>query len=147
MVILVLMCILMPPGTRFERYGFGDYGGWSVFPYFIESCIAAYVYMCISRLISMVPALCRTLSLVGRHTLGIICLHLFVIKMLIAPFIDLTRVAALPKLSTTEGVLVGTLTLSIITLATEYLPTMIRKIGGKKDRGTAVGPWSYRDRT
>ncbi|MCQ2084895.1 MAG: acyltransferase [archaeon] len=120
-VVGVVMLVLFEPGVYFDDTIFGDYGGYSAYPYFIICCAFCYIFLSIGVVLNKIPGLRKILSTLGRHTLGILCLHIFVLKLLIAPFYDLVRRYAFPDFAITEKLVIGLIGIAICGILLEYV--------------------------
>lgn len=133
LAVTVVMELLFPTGTGFDNTFFGDFGGYSAFTYFIASCSMCYVLLVIGSLFSKIPLLSSALSVSGRHPIALICLHIFVIKLFMAPFHHLSHVKTFPQVPMTEAVIYWIVAVTIIVLAAEYIPRYIGKHTMKTD--------------
>ena len=94
-VCVMAMVYVLPPSIDFEYMNFGKFGGWSAIPYVAEGLLAFVMLMCLFRLLSMVPVVSSVFVEIGKHTLGILILHVFVAKSIMAPFFTFDDVICL----------------------------------------------------
>ena len=90
--VLLVMVFLLPPTITFDHMSFGKHGGFSAFPYMVEGVLAFVMILYLSFFISRIPLLSSTFVELGKHTLGILLLHVFVAKMILAPFFTFNSV-------------------------------------------------------
>ena len=120
-VVGYLLCAFLPGGVKFDYMQFGDFGAWSVFPYFAEGTIITLMYAYLTTMLSKIPLLSSLLALSGRHSLGIVLYHILFAKMLIAPFYDFTYGSWFPKeLDAMNLILIGLVTLVLCLVVSEY---------------------------
>lgn len=92
----VALLFFFSPGQDIYDFKFGHYGGLSAFPFFIEGAITCFLVLCLANLISKIPHLSTGLATVGTHTLAILLLHEFAIKLVVAPFFVLPTTQNFP---------------------------------------------------
>lgn len=126
------LAYLFPPGMDFFKTYFGAYGGLSVFPYYINAILMVPMMIGLAFLLSKIPLLGKALSCVGKHTLAILLLHCFFVKLLIAPFYTLPNGQWLPALGMPLAVVLGLVTVAVITLLAEYAPGKIASMMDRK---------------
>lgn len=90
LIICVVVTILSPPGTGFNDANFGANGGWSVPPFFINaaSVMVLEIFACV--LLVKIPYFSRFLSYMGRHTLSLMLMQGFVIKLILIPSYEIS---------------------------------------------------------
>ena len=123
-----LLVWAFPNRTGFDLMIFGDYGGYSVFPFYVESILMFVVYTYMCMIISRIPLISSVFTLVGKHTLALTFLHGFVAKFMLAPFCVFTTASMFPSyLSDAELLLVSIVTIIVIVvgciLRENYLAT------------------------
>jgi len=134
-VCLVVLLVLFHPGSGFDQLYFGSMGGLSAFVYFIQATLMFIICLYVAALLSKVPGLTWFFSLFGRHTLGILLLHGFFIKMMMVPFFQMTDEMWFPGgMSAVQMVLLAIGVFGACLLVCEYGP----KIIGKLSRRDAV---------
>jgi len=89
LAIAIVLVAIFPPGTDFQSMVFGDFGGFSIFTYFVESIAMFVVLIHIALLFSHMIGFNQIFRTAGRHSLGILLLHGSLVTMIIAPFYDL----------------------------------------------------------
>lgn len=131
---VVAVCVVayfFHPGMEFDNCKFGYYGGYSVFPFYVTALLLIPFAFNLAFFVSKVPFLGKLLSIVGQHTLAILVMHCFVIKMLVAPFYPLVGGNGVwfPVMPTSVSVVAGLLSIAIITLISIYVfPRLLSKI-------------------
>ncbi len=93
----LVMCYILPPDIRFDHRFFGDYGSLSIIPFFIEAVLMFVPVVYIGFFFSKIPGLSAVFDGLGKHTLAIILVHAFVIKMVIAPFYTVDPLILVPE--------------------------------------------------
>ena len=141
--ILLAMVHVLPPGIFFDRMSFGEYGGYSAFPYMVEGVLAFVTILYLSFFISKIPVLSKALEKLGRHTLGILLLHVFIAKMALAPFFAFDESSCLPTDFTgVARVLFSLSALLVSYLVCEHGPAVLDRLmkRGGKAKGSEDGP-------
>jgi len=134
-VISVVMVFVFPPGTNFDLLIFGDYGGYSVFPYFVEALTVFVIIVYFATFLSKVPVISRIFNALGQHTLGLLLLHGGVAKLMAIPFCTITTVALIPNelgfpVKAVLAFITMAVCMAILTLGPK-LVAMIREKAGK----------------
>jgi fucose 4-O-acetylase-like acetyltransferase len=78
------LCCILPPNILFDSFIFGDYSGYSVFPFFAEAAFMFIPIAYLGYLFSLIPGISWAVSKVGQHTIGVILIHPLIAKMIIA---------------------------------------------------------------
>ncbi len=133
----VMLCIIFPPGIKFDWAIFGDYGGLSVIPYMIESLLMFVVFVYVAKIVAKLPLLPKLLNLAGQHTLGLLLYHGFVATMILAPFYIIPTTSWFPVMGLTNRIVAAVATLVICLVICVYGPKVIEKIRGRRsaDKG------------
>ena len=127
------LCVILPPGVKFDYMVFGDYGAWSLIPYFIEAVCMFVVYLYLAKLFSRLPVLPRLFEVAGQHSLGILLLHGFIATMILAPFFVIPTTSWFPEeLSFIQRIITALVTLIACILICRYGPSVIDRIRGKQ---------------
>lgn len=87
--ISAVLTFLSPPGTGFNDASFGDNGGWSVPPFAVNAAAMIMVEVFICIFLSKIPLISTFICYLGRHTLSLMLLNGFVIKLLLIPFYEI----------------------------------------------------------
>lgn len=127
-VATVVLLSVFPPGNDFNVSKLGSYGGWSAFPYFLESVFASFILLTFVAFLSKIAPLYKVVGFVGKHTLAILLFHTAVARMIIVLFEDLPKEAFFPVLPVSTDVAVGIVTLVIILVLAELYPKLISKL-------------------
>lgn len=122
-----LMVFVLPTGTGFDAMVFGDYGGWSAYSYFLAAVFTNMALLFLGSLFARIPLLNKALATAGRHSIAIICLHIFVIKLMMAPFHELMSTYTFPVTPIGESVVYWLVAVIVIVLVAEYVPKLIQK--------------------
>jgi len=123
----VVLAFLFNPDVSFDKCLFGAYGGYSVFPYFVEASLFFIVFLYIMTLISRIPILSVPFLEMGRHTLGTILLHAFVAKMLVMPFYTFDG-GLLPTMPLWAKITVALITLVLCYTICTYGPCILSRM-------------------
>jgi len=75
--------------AEITRNDFGNYGIFSVFIFAMTSLSCGMFQMMIVALLTKIPGLSHLFADMGKNTLYIFLLHMFIAKLIIAPFIDI----------------------------------------------------------
>jgi fucose 4-O-acetylase-like acetyltransferase len=130
----VVLCFFFHPDIKFDEEIYGAYGGYSVFPYFLEAVFMVVVYLYLAKFLSIIPLLGKALAKVGKHTLGILLLHGFVAKMIITPVWPITDLSWFPSMPMGARVAIGFATLIICVLICHFGPKVVANLRkGKKE--------------
>lgn len=127
-----VLCTVFPGGVKFDYMYFGEFGPWSVFIYVIEAFFVTIFYVYLGTMLSKIPFLSSILSISGRHSLGLALYHVFIAKMIMAPFYIFTFDTWFPED-------IGMSALIIIAVADVILCVIISEFGGRLLSGTIVG--------
>ena len=114
---LMLMAYLLPPTIDFDYMGFGKYGGYSAIPYVAEGILAFIMLSHVFFILSRIPVISSLFADIGKHTMGVLLLHVFVAKTILAPFFTFDDVNCLPA----DFVGIGRILFAIASLAISYL--------------------------
>ena len=131
---LMTMVYLLPPSIDFDYMDFGQYGGYSAIPYVVEGTLAFVMLLYLFYFISKIPLVSTLFSELGKHTLGILILHCFIAKILMAPFFTFNDVVCLTD--DLEGL--GRIVLAIASLVMAYLicaygPAFLKRLDARKE--------------
>jgi len=99
---LALLVYLFPPGVKFNFSYFGEYGGMSAFPFFIEGILVFVIISYISMLIARIPLLSDVFAICGKYSLALAVIHIFVVRVVLALFYILPTDTVFPPLSTVQ---------------------------------------------
>ncbi len=133
-VAAIVMIVLLPPGIKFNFNYFGEYGGLSVFPYFIEGMLVFVFGVYVALLLSKVPAVSSILIICGRHTLALAIFHVFLVKVVYALFATVPTDVPLPVMTTVETIIVGIIDIvAIVCLCELWEKVILVHLKGKKN--------------
>lgn len=104
---LVVLIYLFPPGARFNFSDFGEYGGMSAFPFFVEGMLVFVVLSYVSVLVARIPLLSDAIALCGKHCLALALLHVFVVRVVLALFYTMPDDLVFPPLPAVQMVMLG----------------------------------------
>jgi len=82
----LVLLYLFPSGTQFVQHIFGHYGYASVFTHLLTTTACGLFTLTLLAMVPRIPVVTDTLSFVGKQTIAILCLHIFIAKLIIAPF-------------------------------------------------------------
>ncbi len=91
-----VMFTYLSPGMTLHLTNYGAYDGLSAFPYFIEMVMVGFVFFTLLSLMSRIPGLYHLFDFIGKHTLAVIFFHLFIAKLVLAPFVVFDTSAWVP---------------------------------------------------
>ena len=124
-----VLVVLFHPGTGFDAFYFGSYGGMSVYIYFVQATLMFIVFLYVAALFSKIPGLKGFFTMFGKHTLGILLLHGFFIKMMMVPFFQMTDEMWFPGgMSIVQMVLLAIGVFSACLLVCEFGPKVMKKM-------------------
>jgi len=131
LVIGVVLCLILPPGTKFDWAYFGEYGGLSVIPYIIESVCMFVVFVYIAKFVAKVPVLSKLLDVAGQHTLGIILLHGFVATLICALFYTIPTTCWFPpEMGLVNRIALAVAVTTICLVVCIFGPKLVRRARG-----------------
>ena len=104
---LVVLVYLFPPGVKFNFAYFGEYGGMSAFPFFIEGILVFIIFSYVSMLFARIPLLSDMFAICGKYSLALAVLHIFVVRVVLALFYTLPTDAVFPPLSAVQTLAMG----------------------------------------
>lgn len=123
-----IMCLLFPAGVKFDYLIFGPWGAWSVITFFITVVFVSIFYAYVGTMLSRIPVLSSFFILSGRHSLGLALYHVFIAKMIIAPFFTFDNVTCFPEaLNTIQLIVIVILVLVICLVSCEFGPKLIAR--------------------
>lgn len=126
---LIFFLLVFHPGTRFDQFFFGDMGGPFVFIYFLQATMMFIVCLYVTTLFSKIRGLTGFFSPFARHTLGILLLHGFFIKMMMIPFFEMTEDMWFPGgMSPVQMILLATGVFTACLLVCELGPKMMERL-------------------
>jgi fucose 4-O-acetylase-like acetyltransferase len=135
MAATLALVFLLPPSIDFDFMDFGKYGGYSAIPYTVEATCAFFMLICLCYMISKIPLISTVFSEVGKHTLGILLLHLFVAKMILAPFFTFgSDVSLASDFTGPMRYVLAVVSLVICYLICAYGPAVVKRVASKKDK-------------
>lgn len=137
LVIGLVLIFLFPTQTGYNNGIYGDYGGWSVIPFFPLSLACCIVILAIVGWFAKIPLIGSMFSYIGKHTLAIFLLHTFWLRLIIAPFHTIPAYAFFPRMSIPEVAVFGIAALILSLLTAEVCGRLLTKI--KAGRGKPSG--------
>ena len=102
LLVLAVLIYLFPPGVKFNFTYFGEYGGLSAFPFFVEGALVFIIFSYLSMINARIPVLSYILSVCGRYCLALALFHIFVVRVILAVFYTLPTDTVFPPLSTVQ---------------------------------------------
>jgi hypothetical protein len=130
------LCYLLPPGTQYDLYIYGEHGAISVFPYYLEAILMFVPIAYIGFIFSRIPLISTFFDTCGKHTLGTILTHAFIGKVLVVAFgFTLSAVCIVPSaVPFTTCLIIAILALIIPVLMAHFGPKIFVRL---KDRADA----------
>ena len=111
---LAVLVFLFPPGVKFNFSYFGEYGGMSAFPFFVEGLLVFVIFSYISVLLGRIPLVSDILAVCGKYCLEIAVIHIFVVRVILALFYTLPTDTVFPPLSTVQILILGVFDVAFI---------------------------------
>ncbi len=134
MAATLVLVFLLPPSIDFDFMTFGKYGGYSAIPYTVEATCAFFMLICLCFIFSKIPLISTLFSEIGKHTLGILLLHLFVAKMILTPFYTFgSDVSLASDFTGPMRYVLAVVSLAICYLICAYGPTVLKRLTSKKE--------------
>ena len=131
--VLIIMVFILPPSIDFDYMDFGQYGGYSAIPYVIEGTLAFIMLLYVFFFLSKVPVISTIFVEIGKHTMGILILHVFIAKVIMAPFFTFDDVVCLSAdLTGIWRILLAVASLVIAFLICAYGPIVLKRIMSKR---------------
>ncbi len=131
--VTLALVFLFPPSIDFDFMNFGKYGGYSAIPYTVEATIAFIMLACLCFVISRIPLISDVFSETGKHTMGILILHLFIAKLILAPFFTFgTDVSLASDFTGPMRYVLAVASLVICYLICAYGPSVVKRILSKE---------------
>ncbi len=127
----VLVC-LFHPEVFFDQCMFGTHGGYSVFPFFLEASAFFVVFVYIMNLVARVPLLRVPFLEMGKHTLGTLLLHGFLVKIMLMPFFTFT-IYLMPDVDKILAAAIVVVDLVLCYMICTYGPKVISGLRKKTD--------------
>ena len=132
---LTILVYLFPPGVKFNYSYFGEYGGMSAFPFFVEGLLVFVIFSYASMLIARIPLLSDMFAICGKYSLALTVIHIFVVRVILALFYTLPTDTVFPPLSTAQILAVGVFDVVFIVCACMLID---RRKAGLNDRAGSV---------
>jgi hypothetical protein len=133
----VVLCYFLQPNIKFDHYVFGDYGGWSVFPFYAEAILMFLPIVYLGFIFSKIPLLSVYFDTLGKHTLGTILLHPMFAKIIVAQICTVQSTILVPSEVGIEGRLAIAVAVLIICIVVLHfgpkLIAMVTKKGKKEE--------------
>ena len=118
MIVAAVLCIaFIPTGMNLIDSEFGPNGGYSVFTFYVTTMMCGMVLMYLAAFVSHVKWVTSILTFIGRESLYIFFLHIFVAKMLVAPFVTIDVKTWVPIESVPLSILLAIITIVVIVIA------------------------------
>lgn len=131
-IVGVGLCYLSPPGIGYQSLRFGPYGSISIFPYFIESMLMFVPIAYIGFIFSKIPLVSSLFNSLGKHTMGLILLHVAVGKILVTAFgYQLRPSVIVPNaVQFPTDLVIAILTMAICLVICILIPVVLAKLKG-----------------
>ena len=118
---LAIFIYIFPPGVKFNFAYFGEYGGLSAFPFFIEGLLVFIMFSFVSMIIVRIPYISDLFAICGKYSLPLAVFHIFLIKFILALFYTLPTDSELPPLSMIQILILGVFSVALIVSICMYL--------------------------
>ncbi|MCQ2070971.1 MAG: acyltransferase [archaeon] len=128
LVVCAMLLMFIPPGHSFDSNYFGEYGAWSVVPFFFTMVSCVYILVVLGSLVSKVPLVSGLFCRIGTHSLALLLFHAFVIKLITVPVYGITAESWFPKMPMEVSIAVALVTVAVVTVAAELYPRFISKL-------------------
>jgi len=115
------------PEVMFDKGFFGFYGGYSVFPYFLEAGLMFIVFLYLMEIVVKVPVISVPFVEMGKHTLGTLLLHVFFAKMLVAPMYP-SYTGVMPNMGLVPSLAVAAVTAVLCFVVCRFGPGLVSEI-------------------
>lgn len=123
------------PSIKFDWMDLGEYGGYSAIPYLFEGLLAFSTILSLSCILSRIPVLSTAFTELGKHSLGILLLHCFIAKIIMAPFYTYTSEAFLTAdFSGLPRVALALVSLTLSYLICRFGPVLLIRMTGRCNR-------------
>lgn len=135
MAVSLVLVFLLPPNIRFEQMMFGDYGGYSAVPFYVEAVVASVSMMYFCTFFSRIPLLSDAFVVCGKHSLGLLLLHGTIAAMMVMPFYTLSRTVWLPEeLGVVPRTAIAAVTVVICLVICIYGPAVLERLKGVRNK-------------
>lgn len=135
MVLSLVLVFFLPPNIRFDQMMFGDYGGYSAVPYYVEAVVASVSMMYFCTFFSRIPLLSDAFVVCGKHSLGLLLLHGTIAAMMVMPFYTLSRTVWLPEeLGVVPRTAIAAVTVVICLVICIYGPAVLERLKGVRNK-------------
>lgn len=127
LVIAILSVIYIPLTVGLVSSRFGEYGAWSVFTCLITVLSCGYVILTVLAVFERIPVLSTVIEYCGKHSLSILMLHGFYLKMIAALFYPIPEEPIIVPLKTLPEAILVSIAAIILCLLTSYVLTRLLK--------------------
>ena len=132
--IIGLICIkYFPTGMTLYNSHFGEYGSWSIITFVIQSLSCGIVLWFIAVMLIRVPIVSDTFRIAGVASIVLYSMHMFIAKMIMAPFQPLGTEYWITLESLMDRLALLIVTLSILYLITFGLYRLKKTLGESTD--------------
>ncbi len=132
-IIAIVLIYLFPTHMALIYSEFGDYGGWSCYTFMLISVTAGMSLFYLAALASKIPLISQTLCRLGRDSLWIFLLHVFIAKLMVAPFAEIQAHPLFPIEDPMMCILLAIITIVAIELMIEVKNRMCRPSDSSKN--------------
>ena len=130
LVTALAMAILLPTHMSLIYSEFGAYGGWSAYSFVTTSLSCGILLMFLAVFVSKVRYVSDVLEKIGRDCVWIFLLHMFIAKLLIAPFVTISTDRWFPIDSIPVAIVLVVLTIIVIMILIELNRLALSRIKG-----------------
>lgn len=129
LVTALVMVALFPTEMSIIYSKFGHNGGWSVYPFIIIAVTAGIVLLYGTTLVAKIPYVSRGMAFFGRGSVWIFLLHMFVAKLLVAPFMKIDTQSWVPYMPIASSLILSACTIAVSFLLVNIFGRVSRRIG------------------
>ena len=126
LVISIALCFVTPRDPSILYCNFGPLGGWSLYSFAVLTLTAGLMLSFIISWFRFVGFLAIPLMAVGLNCISVYVLHMFVAKLLAAPFVTYDTTTWIP-IGILTGIVLALITVTMIVLASIGLKQLRRK--------------------
>ena len=127
-----VLAFFFHPDVSYDKCLFGAYGGYSVFPYFLEASLFFVVFLYVMNLVTRIPVLRIPFLEMGKHTLGTLLMHAFLAKMMLMPFFTFTPGMLMPDVGKGIAVAVALIDLILCYAICRLLISALKEYGQRR---------------
>ena len=132
LIIALALCFITPRDVSILYCNFGPFGGWSLYSFVILSVAAGLMLSFVISWLRFIKILAIPIMAVGFYCISVHVLHMFVAKLIAAPFVTFNTEVWIP-VGALAGVLLALITVTVIVLASLGLERLRKKKSIKRN--------------